>query len=91
MTAKKKAVAAPVQDQPNLIIEDKSYPIASLPKEVQEMLSLYQRWGQEKVEAQIEVNKCDAAQRALSAEIATRVRAIETSLIDQSTGVTGPA
>ena len=77
MATKKKPAAAPAQEQPNLVIGDQSYPIASLPQDVQELVILYQRWGNEKVEAQIEANKCDAAQRALATEIAARLKVIE--------------
>jgi ribosomal protein S3 len=75
MATKKKPT--PAADQPNLVIGDKSYPIVSLPKDVQDLVSMYERWGKERVEAQIEVNKLDAAQRALATEIAARVQAIE--------------
>lgn len=67
--------APPQAQQPeaNLVIDGKTFSIASLSPEVQEMVGLYQRWGNERLEAQIEVAKCEAAQRAISVEISNRI------------------
>jgi hypothetical protein len=79
-TAPVKKVAEVVAQEPvadpsvaNLVIDGKTFSIASLSPEVQELVVLYQRWGNERTEAQIEVAKCEAAQRAISVEISNRL------------------
>jgi len=72
-----KEVEVPVTDMnpsANLVIDGKTYSITSLSPEVQELVVLYQRWGNERLEAQIEVAKCEAAQRAISVEISNRLK-----------------
>lgn len=65
----------PKQDEePTITIGDNTYVIRGLPTEVQDMIAYYQRWTDERIEAMSEVNKCDAACRALSVEITKRLK-----------------
>ena len=63
--------------EPTITVGDKSYLISSLPNEIRDLISYYTRWDAEKVEAMSEANKCDAACRAISQEIAQRIQALE--------------
>lgn len=66
-----------VAEQPNLIIDGKTYPVANLSHEIQNMLVLYRRWEAERNEAQIEADKCNAAMETVQNDIAKRIRTME--------------
>lgn len=66
-----------VAEQPNLIIDGKTYPVANLSHEIQDMLALYQRWETERNEAQLEADKCHAAMQSIQNEIAQRIHGME--------------
>jgi ABC-type transporter Mla MlaB component len=63
-------------DETNLIRlgNGETYKIDDLPDEIKTLVKLYERWNNEKLEAQIEVNKCDAACVAVSTEISARLK-----------------
>jgi len=65
------------KEQPTITIGDKSYLVEKLPAEIQDMVAYYQRWSNEKVEAMAEVNKCEAACRAITLEITKRIQDLE--------------
>ena len=66
-----------VAEQTDLIIDGKTYPVASLSPEIQSMLVLSQRWESERNEAQIEADKCSAAIETIQEHIAYRIRAMK--------------
>ena len=65
------------RQQPTITIADKSYLIEKLSPEIRDMVAYYQRWINEKAEAMAEVNKCEAACRAITLEITKRIQDLE--------------
>ncbi|SFN84852.1 hypothetical protein SAMN05660284_02381 [Formivibrio citricus] len=66
-----------VAEQPNLIIDGKTYPVADLSQEIQSLLKLYRHWESERNAAQLEADKCNAAMQTVENDIAARIRTME--------------
>ena len=59
---------------PTITAGDKTYSIASLPEDVQKLISIYQSWEVELQAARTEVFKLEAAIRGLSSELEGRFK-----------------
>lgn len=57
-----------------LEVDGNKYPVNSLPGDIQEMIATYQTWEQELNQQRLDTFKTEAAMRAVSAEIQSRIR-----------------
>jgi len=64
-------------EKPLITFGDTTYVIEDLPKEIQDMCAYYQQWSADHIKAMSEVNKCDAACRALTTEIGKRLQELQ--------------
>lgn len=53
-------------------IGGKSYPFSQLPKDLQDLITVYTRWEKELADAKVEVFKLEAALKGISKEIELR-------------------
>lgn len=58
-------------------IKDKQYVMSKLPKEVQDLISVYKLWESELTSQKVEVFKTEAALKSVSKEIEIRMEAHE--------------
>lgn len=56
-----------------ITIGDKKYPLSSLPKEIQDLISVYRRWEMELSDQKVEVFKLEAALKSVGKEINLRI------------------
>ena len=73
-----KTIKTPVAEvqEPSISLGDKTFSIASLPQEVQDLIGIYQAWGDELKKQQIETFKIQAAMKGISIEIEQRLASV---------------
>lgn len=59
-----------------ITIKGSTYPLESLPKEIQDLVSVYKRWEVELSNTKVEVFKLEAALKRVGQEIEIRVESI---------------
>lgn len=77
------------QEEVIITVNNKNYPISSLPTEIKDLIAVYQLWENEIVVQRREVFKSEAAMRALSGEIEARLKVVEASAMAETNGVAG--
>ena len=70
------------ENHAGVTVDDQNYPLADLPGDVQELVTIYQRWETALAEQRLEVFKSEAALRGLSTEIQSRVRAFAKHVVE---------
>jgi hypothetical protein len=69
----------PLAEIPVLRMNDKNYPVDSLPQDVKYLLGIYASWESELKTAKVEVFKLEAAIKGISSEIELRIQQFEST------------
>jgi hypothetical protein len=75
--AKTEAQAPIAAAEPSINVNGKSYPIASLPADIRDLIAVYQVWENELLVQRREVFKLEGAIRSVSTELETRFKNVE--------------
>ena len=76
MSTKSKVKAEVQQEEPTLFVDGMNFPIKDLPADLQELISIFQQWEVQLKTQKVESFKTEAAIRAVSSEIQTRIKAL---------------
>ena len=73
----KKETKQAIQEEQTITFNEKPYVISTLPKELQELIQIHQKWSADIIDAKLEVFKLEAATRGLIVEMENRFKLVD--------------